>query len=169
LAAEVLAEGADGDSDRALGLLELETGPATPKVDVRAAVFRGAEILLVRETEDGLWSVPGGWADAGEPPSRAAEREVFEESGFRVRATKLVALLDRDRQGHVPPIPYSVYKAFFLCEVVNHEAGATLDSGGAGFFVEDALPPLSLGRVTEAQVRCLFRHHRDPTLPAGFD
>lgn len=32
----------------------------TPKVDVRAAIFRDQKILLVREKRDGLWTMPGG-------------------------------------------------------------------------------------------------------------
>lgn len=164
----MLAEGAGAGPEKARALLDLEVGPATPKIDVRAAVFRAGEILLVRETEDGLWSTPGGWADVGEPPSVAAEREVFEETGYRVRAAKLLALLDRDRQGH-PPIPYHVYKAVFLCEVVSHDPDADLDSGGASFFAENTLPALSLGRVTPEQLKRLFEHHRDPELPTDFD
>ena len=109
LAVEFMAEGAGADPEHVRPLFAREAGPATPKVDVRAAVFRedprGGEILLVREPEDGLWSPPGGWADVGESPTEAAVREVREESGYRVRAAKLVALYDRDRHGH-PPIPY---------------------------------------------------------------
>jgi len=164
----MLAEGASAAPEEALRLLELESGPATPKVDVRAAVFRDGGILLVRETEDGLWSVPGGWADVGEPPGRAAEREVFEESGYRVRAKSLIAVYDRDLQGH-PPITYHVYKLVFLCEIVDHEPDLPLDSGGAGFFAEGALPPLSLGRVTPEQIGRFFEHGRNPALPADFD
>src|SRR5450432_2611763 len=48
--------------------LKLEAGPPTPKLDVRAAVFQGDAILLVREAADGLWSLPGGWADIDEAP-----------------------------------------------------------------------------------------------------
>lgn len=38
-----------------------ETGYATPKVDIRAVVFRDNKILMVRENTDGGWSLPGGW------------------------------------------------------------------------------------------------------------
>ena len=79
IAAEILAVHSTGGLGDARELLDLEVGPATPKVDVRAAVFRGGEILLVREDEG--WSVPGGWADVGETLSEAAVREVREESG----------------------------------------------------------------------------------------
>ncbi|MFC4990688.1 NUDIX hydrolase [Rubritalea tangerina] len=47
-----------------------ETGYATPKVDLRACIFRGEEVLLVRERSDGLWTLPGGWADQNESPVR---------------------------------------------------------------------------------------------------
>ena len=66
-------------------------GYPTPKVDVRAVVFRGEELLLVRERRSGRWTFPGGWADAGDTPSRAAERETLEESGYRVKAGKVLA------------------------------------------------------------------------------
>ena len=43
-------------------------GYATPKVDVRGAVFRDDQVLLVREKSDGLWTLPGGYADVGLSP-----------------------------------------------------------------------------------------------------
>ncbi|MDQ3590507.1 MAG: NUDIX hydrolase N-terminal domain-containing protein, partial [Actinomycetota bacterium] len=76
LAAEILAAHSTGDLEEAHALLALEAGPATPKVDVRAAVFRDGTILLVKEPDDGGWSLPGGWVDVGETPAGAAVREV---------------------------------------------------------------------------------------------
>jgi ADP-ribose pyrophosphatase YjhB (NUDIX family) len=152
----------------ARGLLELETGPATPKVDVRAAVFRSDEILLVKDPDDGGWSLPGGWADVGESASEAAVREVYEESGYRVRAVKLISAYDRDRQGH-PPIPYHVYKLVFLCKILDETRVGAVDADGVGFFGEHELPGLSLSRVTPAQIKRFFEHHRRPDLPADFD
>jgi len=43
-------------------------GYATPTVDVRGAIIEGDEILLVREVSDGLWTLPGGFADVGLSP-----------------------------------------------------------------------------------------------------
>ena len=86
VAAEILAAHSAADLRHARELLQLETGPATPKVDVRAAVFKDGEILLVKEPDDSGWSVPGGWADVGETASESAVREVREESGYLVRA-----------------------------------------------------------------------------------
>ena len=100
IAAEILAVHSTGVLEDARRLLELEAGPATPKVDVRAAVFDGDKILLVKGSDDGGWSLPGGWADVGESPTEAAVREVREESGYRVRVVSLISAYDRDRQGH---------------------------------------------------------------------
>jgi ADP-ribose pyrophosphatase YjhB (NUDIX family) len=169
IAAEILAAHSTGDLERARGLLELETGPATPKVDVRAAVFwDDSRILLVKEPDDGGWSLPGGWADVGESASEAAVREVREESGYRVRAVRLISAYDRDRQGH-PPIPYHVYKLVFLCENLDVHPSRAVEADGVGFFGEQELPELSLSRVTPAQVRRFFEHRRRPDLPADFD
>jgi ADP-ribose pyrophosphatase YjhB (NUDIX family) len=168
IAAEILATHATGGLEEARGLLELETGPATPKVDVRAAVFGGDKILLVREPDDGGWSLPGGWADVGETPAEAAVREVREEAGYRVRASRLISLYDRDRHGH-PPIPYHVYKLVFLCEILDETRSHAVEAEGVGFFGEHELPELSLSRVTPSQIERFFEYHRRPDLPADFD
>ncbi len=168
IAAEILAAHSTGELDHVRKLLELETGPATPKVDVRAAVFDGDGILLVKEPEDGSWSLPGGWADVGETASEAAVREVREESGYRVRAVRLISAYDRDRHGH-PPIPYHVYKLVYLGEILDEPPSRAVDTDGVGFFGEHELPDLSLSRVTPAQIKRFFEHHRCPDLPADFD
>lgn len=168
VAAEMLAAHSTGSPKDASELLELETGPATPKVDVRAAVFRDGEILLVKEPDDGGWSTPGGWADVGETAAEAAVREVREESGYLVRALRLISAYDRDRQGH-SPIPYHVYRLVYLCEILDPNPSPLIDTEGVGFFGENELPDLSLSRVTQTQIRRSFEHHRDPTLPADFD
>jgi ADP-ribose pyrophosphatase YjhB (NUDIX family) len=168
VAAEILAAHSTGELHSARELLELETGPATPKVDVRAAVFDADRILLVKEPDDGSWSLPGGWADVGETPAEAAVREVREETGYRVRAGRLISAYDRDRQGH-PSIPYHVYKLVFLCEIVDEAPSRTVDADGVGFFGEHDLPELSLSRVTPSQISRFFEYHRKPDLPADFD
>ena len=162
----MLAAHSTGTLEEATELLALETGPATPKVDVRAAVFRGERILLVKEPEG--WSVPGGWADVGESASEAAARETLEESGYRVRPLRLLAAYDRDRHGH-PPIPYHVYKLMFLCEILDDVPSSDVDAEGVGFFGEHELPELSVSRVTRAQIRRFFTQRSDPDQPADFD
>lgn len=169
LAAEMMAASAGlPDGAAILNLFKAEEGYATPKIDVRAAVFDRERILLVRERADGLWTMPGGWADVGDSPSSAAIREVKEESGYDVAVKKLAALYDRDKHGH-PWMPYHVYKLFFICDLRGGAAVDTLETNGVGFFDEDAIPPLSLSRVTPIQVQHMFDHHRNPEWPTSFD
>jgi ADP-ribose pyrophosphatase YjhB (NUDIX family) len=171
VAAEMLAANFSGVSATQLvDLFARDIGYATPKVDVRAAVFTDKGLLLVRERSDGAWTLPGGWADVGDSPSLAAVREVKEESGYDVVARKLVAVYDRDheRHGH-PPMPYHVYKLFFLCETVGGVAKASIETDAVSFFAENRIPPLSLARVTPEQITHLFDHHRHPEWPTSFD
>lgn len=169
VAAEMLAAGSDSSVERVLDLLQLETGYATPKVDVRGVVFQGDRVLLVKERMDGHWTLPGGWADVGATPSENIEREVFEESGYRARAVKLLAIYDRRKHGHMPPHPHHIYKIFFLCELIGGTASQSIETDEVGFFAEHELPELSLGRVTPAQLARMFEHHRHPDWPPDFD
>jgi len=169
VAAEIMAAGSsDASKETLVKLFSRDGGYATPKVDVRAAVFRDDKLLLVKEREDGGWTLPGGWADVGDSPSVAAVREVKEESGFDVVARKLALVYDRDRHGH-PPIPWYTYKLFFLCEIVGGAAATSHETDDVGFFTEDRIPPLSLTRVTPGEIAHLFEHSRQPTLPTAFD
>jgi ADP-ribose pyrophosphatase YjhB (NUDIX family) len=143
-------------------------GYPTPKVDVRAVVFRDGELLLVRERRSGRWTFPGGWADVGDTPSLAAERETLEESGFRVRAEKLLALLDKSRHEHPPSVDYA-YKVLVRCRL---EGGAPVTSheiDAVGFFPGDAVPDLDLDRTTPGQVALAWAHYADPSRPTDFD
>jgi ADP-ribose pyrophosphatase YjhB (NUDIX family) len=169
IAAEIMAAGAGlNESASVLEGFKMEEGYATPKIDIRAAVFDADRILLVKERSDGFWTLPGGWADIGDSPSLAAVREVKEESGFDVVVTKLAAVYDRDKHDH-PPIQHHVFKLFFLCELRGGAAAESIETSGVDFFERGNLPPLSLTRVIESQINHMFEHHRNPALPTSFD
>jgi ADP-ribose pyrophosphatase YjhB (NUDIX family) len=171
LAADLLSA-VSGRSSSELALeLGRDSGYATPKVDVRGAVFDSSEqVLLLRERSDGFWSLPGGWADPLDSPATAVSRETREETGYGARAVKLAACWDRERQGHAPALPVHAYKLFFICEL-DGEVGEPddLETTDVGWFPVDALPPLSKNRVNEAQIVRMLEHHRDRTLPADFE
>ena len=169
IASEIMAAGAtDRDIAAIRGMFNQQTGYATPKVDLRAAVIHEGKILMVRELEDGGWSLPGGWADIGSSPAENIVREVKEESGYDAEVIKLVAFHDRGRHGH-PPYPFYCYKIFFLCRLTGGEAAFSNETNSVGFFAENELPPLSLTRVMPAQIHLMFEHYRKPALPSLFD
>ena len=169
IAARMMASGSGATFETILGLFEQDSGYATPKVDVRGAVIRDDCILLVREASDGRWCLPGGWADVNETPRQCVAREVKEESGFDVRVTKLAAVFDRGLQEGAPPAPHSIYKLFFLCDIVGGEARPSPETTEVAFFPAASLPELSRGRTVESQIARMFAHHGDPNLPTDFD
>ncbi len=170
IAAEMLANHSNIAASDYIRWSQRQTGYATPKVDVRGVVFRDQRILLVREVaDDGRWTPPGGWADVNDTPSDAVVREIFEESGFRTRPVKLLAALDRDKQGHTPALPYHVYKLFFHCEITGGDAQISHETSEVAFFDRNSIPELSLGRVTPGQIQRFFQHLQTPELPTDFD
>jgi ADP-ribose pyrophosphatase YjhB (NUDIX family) len=168
IAAAHLELGSPAERLRLDELLAGDGGYPTPKVDVRALVRRGREVLLVRERVDGRWALPGGWADVGWAPAAMVEREVAEESGFQVRARRLLALWDRAR--HNPdPFPHSVYKVAVACDLLGGAARPSTETLDAGWFAPDALPELSTTRTTAAQVERLVLLDDHPELPPDLD
>jgi ADP-ribose pyrophosphatase YjhB (NUDIX family) len=153
---------------RLVDVFASEKGYQTPKVDVRGVVFRGNTILLVKETIDGCWSVPGGWADVGLTPFEVARKEVFEEAGLDVTPVRLLAVLDKIRHNH-PPDLFHIYKIFVLCEEKGGILRKGMETSEVGFFSPDKLPPLSAPRITEEQIRLMFEYKDNPAKEAVCD
>src|ERR1700738_4585093 len=169
ISVEIFAEYSGQSPSLIQGLFENQSGYATPKVDVRGVVFQSGRLLLVRERTDGLWTLPGGWADVNDSPSEAVEREVLEESGFQAKAERLLAVLDRAKHGNEPPFPFHVYKLFILCRLAGGEAKATMETTGVEFVGENEIPPLSVSRVTREQIQFCFDARKNPDGPCRFD
>ncbi len=168
IASEMISHQSGTEKSEINNFFASEMGHSTPKVDVRGVVFKENRILLVKEKVDGKWTVPGGWADVGSTPSENVEREVFEESGYQVKTKKVLAVYDRNKQGHTPFI-YHLYKIFFLCEIIGGEAKRGIETDEVEFFAEDKLPELSIRRITEKQIKRFFEHLRNPDLQTDFD
>ena len=168
LTAELLSLGGAASLETLRDLLLQDKGYGTPKVDVRGAAFRDGRILLVREISDGLWTLPGGWADVNQTPSECVIREIKEESGFTARAIRLAAVYDY-RRSNRPHALDSIYKLFFICEITGGSAQPSDETSEVAFFAADALPPLSLGRTSAVQIERMFAHHARPELAPEFD
>src|SRR4029077_17439728 len=155
LVTQVLQSQLDVPLARAAAFWEGEHGYATPKVDVRGAVFSADRVLLVRERSDGRWTLPGGWVDVNDSPSGAVVREILEESGYHARALKLAALVDKNRHPH-PPSVHHIYKLFFLCELTGGTATISDETDGVEFFSVNSLPELSTGRTLASQIARMY-------------
>ena len=171
LATDLLAALSGRPADELATELGRDSGYATPKVDVRGAIFDDQQrVLLMQEKTDARWSLPGGWADPGDSPSSAVTREILEETGYHSSAVKLIACWDREIQQNPPPLAVHVYKLFFLCRPDGTvQPPAALETLDVGWFAIGELPPLSLGRVNHRQLERALAHHLNPSLPTEFD
>lgn len=167
ISAEIIAGHSEIPKQGALDSFSMQAGYITPKVDVRGAVVQDGRILLIQERADGRWAMPGGWADLGNAPASVAEREVWEESGFRVKAEKVVAVIDANR---IEPMEfYHAFKIIFLCRLLDGEPRTSYETLAVDFFDPDDLPPLSRFRTNESMLREVLAHVADPGRPTAFD
>ena len=168
IAAEITAMAAALPAPRVLEGFRIQPGYATVKVDVRGAVVHEGRILLVRETQDGRWAMPGGWADVGELPSAMIKREILEESGYEAEPLRVVGVFDANRGGR-PLEFFHAYKIVFLCELTGGAPRASAETSEVGFFAFNALPPLSDHRTNLLHLGEVQKHLTRPESPVYFD
>lgn len=167
ITAEMIESQSELSKESVLESFSMQAGYATPKIDVRGAVVHEGKILLIQERMDGRWAMPGGWADLGNTPASVAEREVWEESGYRVKAGKVVAVMDANR---IEPMEfYHAFKLIFLCTLIGGEPRISYETLAVDFFDPNNLPPLSIYRTNENMLQEVFAHVQDPNRRTAFD
>lgn len=168
MSAEMISSNIGIPEKQVLAALGAQDGYVTPKVDVRGAIFNDGKVLLVKEITDGLWSLPGGWADVNEAPSKMVEREVKEETGLTVVARKIVGIYEANHDRE-PINVFHCYKVLFLCDDLNGELCVSHETPELDYYNLDQLPPLSTNRTRENYIMEAYKHFCDPSLPAVFD
>ena len=84
--------------EKEINLYELRHYPTFPHIGVGILLIRDDHLLLIKRKfnpDAGFWSIPGGHLDLGERVEVAAEREAFEETGFKVKVTKLAGIINK--------------------------------------------------------------------------
>lgn len=141
----------------------------TAKVDIRGLTLSpDKKILLVKESIDGKWSLPGGWADIGHSPKETIINEFKEETGLDIIPKALLAVFDKRFHAH-PPQPFYVYKMVFYCEPVSFHIRKGFDVLDVNYFDIDNLPELSEDRILKSQIEFLYRKVLRSDWQAHFD
>lgn len=161
LSIEILQQYTDISYAKIKDLFASETGYQTPKVDVRAAIFRDDKILLVNEKIDGAWSMPGGWADINTSVRESVIKECREEAGALVLPKRIIAIHVNNRHNNRLS-PYFIYKIFVECELQENCFRENTETLEARFFDRENLPVLSLERTVPEQINLCFeaRNHK---------
>lgn len=139
----------------------------TPNCSVRVlTVNEEGHLLMVKEAQDGKWTIPGGWCDLFESSSISGVREVKQETSLDVEIERLLGVFQRERYKDYPTM-ISEYVHYYSAKICggtlkhNHE---TLD---VGFFPITALPELS-DKVTLSELLRAYRTFKEE-LPTQFD
>ncbi|MFX1255301.1 MAG: NUDIX hydrolase [Promethearchaeota archaeon] len=168
ISVELMHEFSGADISKIKTLFASQSGYPTPMVDIRAVIFKDNKILLVKEKKEGCWALPGGWADIGYTPSEVAIKEVKEEAGLDVQASRILAILDKKCHNH-PPQPFYTYKIFIQCDITGGKLNPGHETSDVQFFSLDNLPELSKDRNTKSQIKMVFKQMHDPTAAVEFD
>lgn len=118
-----------------------------PKCGVSAAILRGNEVLLVERGKGplrGLWSLPGGHIEPGEPAVMAAAREVEEETGVAAEIAGLVDFHEVLRRDSNASVAVHYILLVFYGRWIDGEPVAGGDAAVARFVPLDALGSLQL-------------------------
>ena len=115
----------------------------TPTVSVRAVILNENrdKVLMVRESNSGTYSFPGGWADLYDSAGQTAINESSQEAGADIDLVRLVGVLNRTpfKTGvHVPEY-LVVFEAKLKGQLHEHE----YETDDVNWFDLDNLPPMS--------------------------
>ena len=173
ISAEILALKSEISLERVKQLFCNEIGYQTPKLDTRAAIFKGNKILLVKE-RDGKWSMPGGWVDVDLSIEENTIKEVKEEAGLDVKTKKIIAMLDgikNNLEGKNINSPYGVIKIFVLCELIGGEFVENIETTESEYFSLEEIENLQLGTIknTKKQVKMCFDAYNSEFWETIFD
>ena len=104
------------------------------------------KVLLTQRMDNGRWCLPGGHMESGESAAEACEREVWEETGLKVRATKLLGVYSNPDQ---LVIYKDGQKAFFVVlnfevEVLEGELGLSNETTAFGYFTLEEMKSMPM-------------------------
>ncbi len=115
----------------------------TPNISVRVIVLNEKqELLMVREKQDGGWSVPGGWCEIFTDLKENAIKEVKEEAGVAIALGRLLAIFRRERYKDYPTL-VSEYVHYFIARYETGALQPNHETSDVRFFAMSDLPALS--------------------------
>ena len=127
----------------------------TPSVSVRAIILNENrdKVLMVRESNSGTYSFPGGWADLYDSPAQTAINESSQEAGADIEVTRLIGILNRTpfKTSVSTPEYLVAFEAKLTGQLHEHE----YETDDVRWFPIDELPPLSRKVMKEEMLRVI--------------
>ncbi len=133
--------------------------PDYPRVAVGAVVFREGRVLLVRRGQapaKDLWAIPGGSIEIGETLQQAAEREIREETGIRIRAARPIFIFDVIERDESESIRFHYVIIDLSAEYVSGELSAGDDAVEARWVSAEEINSLAINSTTLQLLKTRF-------------
>ena len=154
LLSEMLDQASDLDVEEVAEVLKPTFAYATPLMDVRAWIVEDEKICLVRGQGENDWALPGGFGEVGYSPTENILKEIEEETGFKAKVEKLLAVFDTNRF----QLQSKQYAKFvFECKLLDGQFQENQEIADLQFFAIDQLPNLSEKRITKEQIEILWQ------------
>ena len=136
----------------------------TPNVSVRTIIFSEdrKKILMVREASSHEYSLPGGWADLYDSPSKTAKNECLQEAGAEIEIVRLVGITERTPFKNPTSVPEYVVIFEGKIDVLHKEHEYETDD--VGFFDINNLPVISRKTSKEELMRFILAAQKGETI-----
>jgi ADP-ribose pyrophosphatase len=128
-------------------------------VAVGAVVFKRGRVLLVRRGQapsHDLWAIPGGRVALGETLAEAAEREILEETGIRIRAGAPVYTFDHIERDDGGTIRFHYVIVDLMAEYIDGDPRPGDDASEARWISPHDLQRLDVSPVTRSLLQKRF-------------
>ncbi|AJI47782.1 NUDIX hydrolase N-terminal domain-containing protein [Francisella philomiragia] len=134
----------------------------TPQPGVRVVIFQNNKLLMAEDADTpNEWTIPGGWCDIDLSPVETCIKEVKEETGYDIKVTKFLALMDRNN--YTQSEIYNVYSLVFVAEIVGGENSPNFEVNKVDFFDINELPKLS-HKLTKEELDIILKTYKDNTV-----
>jgi ADP-ribose pyrophosphatase len=133
--------------------------PDYPRVAVGAIVFKNDEVLLVRRAQppsQDIWAIPGGRVEIGETLQQAAEREIFEETGVKIRAREPIFTFDYIDRNDDGRVRFHYVIVDLMAEYLSGEPQAGDDAADARWVSSRAIRRLKVSSMTRRLLNTQF-------------
>lgn len=134
---------------------------------VGGILWHQGKALLVQRALDpgkGMWTIPGGYVEQGEPLEEAIIREFREETGLETGTLSIVAV--RDRPGE-DGYAHDLYVIFLLKYLSGYPVADKNEVSGLGFFPLDEVRKMEVAPLTLSMLEATF-NTASSTTPPGF-
>jgi ADP-ribose pyrophosphatase YjhB (NUDIX family) len=143
------------------------TAPTANSIQVAVSAFilnDAGQLLLIRRSDNGLYSIPGGGQEVGETVTQAVVREVHEETGVTVEVTGLIGIYS-DPQHVIAYDDGEVRQEFSICfraQPVGGELRTSSESKEALWAEQDLLPELTIHPSIRLRIQHGFDNRTEP-------